>query len=168
MRIFIRAARVISAACSGLAQISIFGIMILTVIDVILRHTVKTAIVGVTEYSQMLMAIILLATAYAGMSDNHIKVDILMNHMPEKVQKVTSCFTSLLAAVISGLIGSRAYVEALRAFEDHQTYLTLGLVKWPFYLLYALAFTALFITAIALIFQTIMNLRGTEKGGSDQ
>ncbi len=165
MRIFIRAAHVISTIVSGLAQVSIFVIMLLTVLDVILRHTIKVAIVGVTEYSQMLMAIILLATAYAGMSDSHVKVDVLMEHVPEKGQKITACVTSLLSAVISAFIASRSFVEVGRAFREHQTYLTLGLVKWPFFLLFALAFSALCVTAIALILQNILELHQIKKEG---
>ena len=62
MRVYLKIVGVIAHACRTLVEVAIIVIMLLTVADVLLRHIAHTTIMGVTEYSQMLMAIILLAT----------------------------------------------------------------------------------------------------------
>ena len=164
MRIYLKIAEMIAAACRILVEIAIVAIMLLTVADVILRHTIHTTIMGVTEYSQMLMAIILLATASTALSDSHIKVDILYNHLGKTRQSICVILTSILSMAISVITAARAFFETDRAIRDHITYLTLAWPQWPFYLLFGIAMAALCIAALGVIFKTIMEMRKKESG----
>ena len=64
MRVYIKIAKVLSDICRYIVEVAIVVIMLLTVADVLLRLIIKHPIMGVSEYSQMLMAIILLAAGY--------------------------------------------------------------------------------------------------------
>lgn len=167
MRVYIRIAKVIADIARYIVEAAIVVIMLLTVADVLMRLIFNHPILGVSEYSQMLMAIILLAAGYTAMQDGHIKVDLVMNKLSEKVQKIFTIIASILAAAIGGLIASRTYVEVARGIREHQTYVSLGIVKWPFYLMFALAMTVMTISAIAIVFEKIIELRGEQKGGED-
>lgn len=152
---FIKITQKISSVAQTIVMVAVVVIMLLTVTDVVLRHTVNIAIVGVTEYSQMLMAIIMLATGSTAMSDGHIKVDILMTHFSQKIQNIVAVATCALSGFISGCIAKQSYVAAMDAYESHLTYISLGIVKWPFYLMYGIALTVLCFAAVALVIKNI-------------
>lgn len=166
MQGWIRFTRKIASVAQGIVMVAVVVIMLLTVCDVVLRHTVNIAILGVTEYSQMLMALIMLATGATAMEDGHIKVDIIMSRCSQRVQCVGGIITGLLSAFISGLIAVRYFQETVRAFHEHQTYTSLGLVKWPFFGIFAIALTVLCFAAVTLIAKNIYSLgeKGKEAG----
>ena len=166
MRTYIKIADKIASAASVLVEISVFVIMMLTVADVILRHTARISIVGVTEYSQMLMAIMLLAAGATAEDDSHVKVDIVYNIISRKAKHVCMVVTGFLSMFIAAGIASRAYYETARGIQDHVTYITLQWPQWPFYLIFAIAMTVLFFAALATIlkeFQLIRNERREDK-----
>lgn len=156
MRIYLKIAEWIAGACRLLVEAAIIVIMLLTVADVILRHTARITIMGVTEYSQMLMAIILLATASTALADGHIKVDILYNRLGRTMQKICVIFTCALSMAISAITAARAFFEVDRAIRDKVTYLTLGWPQWPFYMFFGIAMAALCLAALGVIFKTLM------------
>lgn len=165
MQVFIKTIRVLSDVSRYVVEAAVIIIMLLTVSDVVCRIFFNTAINGVTEYSQMLMSIILMATAYTAMGDLHIKVDIVMTALSKTVQKICIIITCGFSAVVAGLICSSAFSNAMRAMENNQTYTTLGIVKWPFFLLYAIAMGALCLATIALMLNIIVNKTIEQKGG---
>jgi len=167
MRTYIKIAKVIANIARYIVEAAIVFIMLLTVADVLSRLILNRSILGVAEFSQMLMAIILLAAGYTAIRDEHIKVDIVMNMLTEKAQKIFTIIASILSAGICGLIASRSYIEVARAIREHQTYVTLGFVKWPFFLMYALAMTVMAISAIAIVFEKIIELKINKTGGAE-
>ncbi|MCI6018669.1 MAG: TRAP transporter small permease [Clostridiales bacterium] len=163
MRGLIRITQKVASITQTIVMVAVVVIMLLTVTDVVLRHTVNIAIVGVTEYSQMLMAIIMLATGATAMSDGHIKVDILMSRCNSRVQNFVAVITCIFSAIISGLMAARSFQDTARSFTEHQTYTSLGLVKWPFFGMYAVSLTVLCLAAVALIVKYIHLLKDNEE-----
>ena len=111
----------------------------------------------------MLMSGILLATGYTGMQDGHVKVDIVYNAIPSAAKKTCVIVTSLFSAFISAVIASRSYMESVRALHEMQMFTTLQIVKWPFFLVFAISMTILCLAAIGIILKTILDIR--RKGG---
>ncbi len=164
MQGFIKITEKISAIARVVVEAAIIALMAVTVADVILRHTVSISILGVTEFSQILMVIIMLATGSTALKDGHIKVDILMNRCTMKVQYLVGIFTSLLAAFISLLMSMRAFAETGRAIREHQTYISLGLVKWPFFGMFAVSMGILAFAAVAVGIKNFHSLTDELKG----
>lgn len=168
MQMFIGFTNKLAAMARRVVEAAIIALMLVTVADVVLRHTVNVSIMGVTEFSQILMAVIMLATGATAMQDGHIKVDIVMNHCPKAVQYICAAITCALSAFISALISIRSFVETGRAFTEHQTYISLGIVKWPFYLIYAAALAILAFAAAALIVKYVHMLMDGRGGKTNE
>lgn len=145
---------------NALVMIAIMAIMFLTVADVVLRWIIKQPILGVSEYSQILMVVILLSTAATGLSDSHIKVDVVMNHCPKVVQKICALLTLIFSLFISVMLSTGIIKEGIRAFATDIRYTTLGIVKYPFYFIYALAMVVL---CLGLLYMIINAVRGVIK-----
>lgn len=166
MRTYIKIIQVIADIARYIVEIAIVIIMLLTVADVLGRLLLNTTILGVTEYSQMIMAIILLSAGFTAVQDGHIKVDIVMNAVSRTVQNICAIITWIFSAVIAGLLASSTYGFTARAFRDNQTFTTLGIVKWPFFLSFAIAMSILSLAAISLILKSLLETMNDDKGGA--
>ncbi len=165
VRGFIKFAKAIAKGARFLVMVGVVLIMLLTVADILMRWIFSSPILGVMEYSQMLMAVILLAAASTAMNDAHIQIDIVTSKLPNWLQVAFRMFTQVLSFVVTLLIGTRATVEAVQAFNEHLTFSSLSVMKAPFYLLYALGMYAMCIAIVALFFEAILKLRDMNKDG---
>ena len=143
---------------NALVMLAILAVMLLTVADVLLRWILKQPILGVSEYSQILMVVILLSTAATGLTDSHIEVDVIMSRCPKSVQKICKLITLLFSLFIGAMLSSSIINEGLRAYRMGITYTTLGIAKYPFYFLYALAMVVLCLGIIYMIFNLVRGL----------
>lgn len=143
---------------NALVMIAILVIMLLTVVDILLRWIIKQPILGVSEYSQILMVVILLSTAATGLTDSHIKVDVVMNHCPKIVQSICELLTLVFSLFIGVMLSSSIINECIRAFNTGIRYTTLGIVKYPFYIIYALAMVVLCLGLIYMIINAIRRM----------
>ncbi len=145
-----------------LVMIAIVFMMLLTVTDVVLRRLFSSPILGVMEYSQMIMVVILLAAASTAMDDGHIKVDLVTSHLPQKVQDVLSIITLVLTFGTALLMATSALKAGLEAVQDNLTFLTVKFSQAPFIFLYALGLFVLAISTICLIAEAVRRLKKHE------
>ena len=152
----------ITAASRILVMVAVVFMMMITVVDVILRKFFLSPIIGVTEYSQMIMVIILLAAASTGMADGHIKVDIVTNALPKKAQAVCEIITLVLTFVISMLMASSIGYAGYKAILSGLKFLTIKISQAPFILLYALGMFVMGIAVICLLIEAVRRLKKHE------
>lgn len=145
-----------------LVMIAVVFMMLITVVDVVLRKFFLSPILGVTEYSQMIMVVILLAAASTGMSDGHIKVDLVTSRLPKKVQNILEIITLVLTFGISALMATSIAKAGFKAIDTGLKFLTVKISQAPFILLYALALLVLALAVICLLIEAIRRLRKHE------
>lgn len=152
----------ITEGAKVLVMIAIVLMMMITVVDVVLRKFFASPILGVTEYSQMVMIVILLAAAYTGMADAHIKVDIVTNRLPKKAQDVLQIITLVLTLGISLILSSSITYAGINAFKMKLKFLTVKILQAPFILLYAMGIFVLALASICLIVEVIRRMKKHE------
>ena len=152
----------ITAGARVLVMIAVVFMMMITVVDVILRKFFLSPILGVTEYSQMIMVVILLAAASTGMADGHIKVDLLTSRLSPKAQTVCEIITLVLTSGISLLMASSIAWAGIKAIRSGLKFLTIKISQAPFILLYALGMFVMCIAAICLLILAARRLKKHE------
>ena len=152
----------ITAGARVLVMIAVVFMMVITVVDVILRKFFLSPILGVTEYSQMIMVVILLAAASTGMADGHIKVDLLTSRLSPKAQTVCEIVTLVLTSGISLLMASSIAWAGIKAIQSGLKFLTIKISQAPFILLYALGMFVMCIAAICLLILAVRRLKKHE------
>ena len=114
------------------------AMMLLIVVDVVLRTFFNKPITGATEITQMLMAGMLLGFAKSCLGNDNLKVDVVVERLPHKVQCIIDILTSIACIVISIMLSWRIWVNAMYHLDKGLTYLTLASVpKWPFIVILA-------------------------------
>ncbi len=79
--------------------------MVLTTIDVFLRYAFNRPIGGVAELCGIMLVMVVSATlGWAALQRAHVKVDLLMEHLPKKVQFVVDAVMYVLAFAIFAIM----------------------------------------------------------------
>jgi TRAP-type C4-dicarboxylate transport system permease small subunit len=129
---------------------------ILTVIDVSGRY-IRFPLPGTLEISTLCLALsVALTLAHTQALKGNTDVDVLFNHLPPKVKKVTSVFTSFVCVIIVGLMAWRAWPWV--AFS-HRTQEWVDIVGWPFWPFKAVMLLGLFCLFVQFVLDFIESLR---------
>ena len=128
-------------------------LMLDVVADICGRYFFNAPILGASELATLMMVIIVFsALAWAALAEKHIKVDILMNRFPPRVQAIVNSITLLLALGIYGIITWRSALEAM-GVHDVSSYLRVS--HTPFYRIMTVGFTVFCISIIVLVIKNI-------------
>jgi TRAP-type C4-dicarboxylate transport system permease small subunit len=129
---------------------------ILTVIDVSGRY-IRLPLPGTLEISTLCLALsVALTLAHTQALKGNTDVDVLFNHLPPKVKKVTSVFTSFFCVIIVGLMAWRAWPWV--AFS-HRTQEWVDIVGWPFWPFKAVMLLGLFCLFAQFVLDFVESLR---------
>jgi len=86
----------LSRIFSAVGEVFLFGLMVLTVCDVVSRYCFNYPIMGTLELVELMLAItVFLGLAYATQK-GHIVVDVIFILLPAKVRAIVGFITSLL------------------------------------------------------------------------
>jgi TRAP-type C4-dicarboxylate transport system permease small subunit len=112
---------------------SLATMMLLTASDVALRYFFNKPISGAFDLTEYMMAVVFaFGLPYCTLQRSHIKVDILMERLPEKAQTaITAMITPLSLGIIS-LIAWQSIVYTQIQFSTHIASSVLHIPRYPF------------------------------------
>lgn len=151
-------ARIVRTA--GMASTVLLVIMMmLTVVDVILRHFFDSPIHGSMELTEYLMVCVgTLGLAWCALEGGHIKVDLIVSRLSQRKQNFINSFNYVLLTGVSGLIAWRTIVRAGTLQDLGVASAMLDIPRWPFVLVVSFSYLLLFVTAIVLLIYAISAL----------
>jgi TRAP-type C4-dicarboxylate transport system permease small subunit len=154
MRIFDR----IDEAFFFLAKIGVFLMMLLTTIDSLGRYFFHHPIAGAYEFSEkyLMVAIVYLSISYVMKLDGHIRVDIVIEKFPVKIQNALNSIYYLLGAGLMFVIGYQGMLATLEAWENN--YVGAGVIAWPTWASVIFVPIGTYMFALRLIFMCISNI----------
>jgi len=132
--------------------------MILTVGDVTGRYLSKwvswaSPIKGTTELTELLMILVIFPTlAWCALQNKHVKVDLVLDHFPKKVQLIVSIITLLLTLVTYGIITWR---NALESTAVYTTNTLINIPDSPFYWVLTAGLAVFCVVALTLLIKNI-------------
>ena len=128
--------------------------MMLTVADVFMRTFFNSPITGTTEVTEFMMVIVVFpALAWCAVQRRHIKVDLLVSHLPPRVQTVIDSTTLLLALCTYIIITWHSMLEAM---DVYTTTALLNLPHAPFYWVLTAGFTLFCLSIVTLLIENFM------------
>jgi TRAP-type transport system small permease protein len=147
-----RIANPMSRAMSGVGAGVLVLMMFLTAMDVLLRYFLNRPISGAMEITQYMMLIVVVSgLAHCTVEKSHIRVEVLIERCPPKVQTMLYAFTSLLSLGLFSLITRQAVVYAGFFLDANLTSPVLFIPAYPFAIILALG-TAVFCLALVAEF----------------
>ena len=145
--------RIVNRVLGYVASGFLILLMMITVIDVFLRYFFNSPLTGTTEISQLMMIIIVFpALGWAAIDRAHIRVDLLINQVPNRPRAIVNSITFLIALGIYFIITWRSFLES--AVVNRQTSL-IHLPFAPFYWIMSVSLAIFCLAILALIIEEI-------------
>ena len=128
--------------------------MLLTVVDVFLRYFFNSPITGTTEVTEFMMVIVVFpALAWCAVTRRHLKVDLLVSHLPPRIQAIIDFLTLLLALGTFIIITWQSFLESL---DVRTTTSLLNLPHAPFYWILTVSLALFCLSIATLLVENIM------------
>ena len=128
--------------------------MLLTVVDVFLRYFFNSPITGTTEVTEFMMVIVVFpALAWCAVTRRHVQVDLLVSHLPPRVQTIIDSITLVLTLFTFIII---TWHSALEANDVYTTGSLLKLPHAPFYWVLTAGFALFCLSIVTLLIENFM------------
>lgn len=152
-----------------LSQVALVIMMLLTTADAISRYVFKQSIVGAYEMTELylMVAAVFLSMSFVQKIDGHIRLDILFDRFPTRVQNGLNAVFYIVTAALFFFIGLKGFTMTVEAFQ----YLAAGLINLPLWLSYIWIPIGSFLLVIRLLFtavrSTMNKVEVTERGDGE-
>ena len=140
-----------------LCMIFIVAMMLLMVAEVLRRALFNRAILGSTEWAQVLLCCTMSAFGAAVLTNRMTKVDILTSHLKPKTQVILDIFMLFLAAVAIGLLSWRQGAYAVTTYKQHVIFDNIRLPKWYFVAVFSMSYGVAALTAVCVMIRKIVS-----------
>jgi TRAP-type C4-dicarboxylate transport system permease small subunit len=116
-----------------LATATLAAMMFLMAADVICRYFFNAPISGGLELIEYMMAIIVpLSVAYCALQNAHVSVELLVEKLSPRTQKILKFFTSGLSIIFVGLISWQNFIYIREIYNSNMTSAVLKIPAFPF------------------------------------
>lgn len=124
----------ITGLVSIISYVGFFGVMAVTIADIIIRTATGKPILGVYEIVERIMICAVFASfAYTQTENGHVQITMLVSKFPQKPRFLIMALNNLLSAAVIVLTAYAAYRQCLVALSSNYTTSVLLIPLWPFY-----------------------------------
>jgi len=128
-----RLKRLLDALAGALAALALFGIMILTLVDVSGRKALSTSVPGSLELTELLMVVVIFAgLPLVSLRGEHVVFDSLDPWLPRAVRRVQGVVVDLLVAALLAGMAALMWAKAGQMASYGDTTAQLKLAQSPF------------------------------------
>ena len=147
-----------------LAGITILCLILLAVAQIFGRKFFNTPLPGFIDWVEQFMAVFaLLGIAYCQRLGGHIRMDILVGHFRGRLLWLTEIISILLMMLVVSALIYGSYFHFLRAYENGDSSIDIGLPLWPAKLLVPIALSLLLIRLVLQLWGYIRAFRHPEQ-----
>ncbi len=144
-----------------IAGIVLFGMMMLTTIDVICRYFFNASILGVYEITEfMMVCVVFFSLSFAQKLKGHVAVNILVDRLRKKPQTIFDVFNFLISIIFLLLIAWMSFSQGIELLYSNRVSGNLNIPVYPFFFALALGCVAM---ALELLKDLITGIRGIVK-----
>ena len=159
MSIVIKVFKIITRAFLYISYASITVLAALTVFDVLRRFMFSRTMIGLPEWSQMLLIISMTAMAHAMVEGRFVAVSALVERFPKKINIGLEIVMGLLSFVFFGIVGTQLIGQIDSSILFRETYFMLGVPRWPFYGVLGASFLAMLLSTVVYVYEKIINFK---------
>ncbi len=145
----------ITGAVSIISYVGFFGVMAVTIADIILRLITGIPILGVYEIVERIMICAVFASfAYTQTENGHVQITMVVAKFPQKLRFLVMTLNNILSAAVIVLTAYAAYRQGMVAMNSHYTTGVLLIPLWPFYWVEIVSMAVL---CLAFLFHAVKN-----------
>lgn len=140
----------------AVAATGLIVMMVLTGVDVMMRYFLNRPITGSMELTEFLMSLTIgFGLAYCAFKKGHIRVDLVLIYVPDKVQKILDIIAYVVSFGFYCLIVWQTFENGLSTMQSKITSASLLIPVFPFIFLLTIAMAILTLVFLKNIFEHI-------------
>lgn len=135
----------------------LFAMIVCTFVDVFMRYVVNNAVVGMKEYTQVMLFILVgMCVAHTFSKGKHITVTLVTDIMKPKMRSMFAIMTSIITAVFLGFLVYSSFT-LLKLYVVNNTKLgaIMQITMWPMIIIVTAGFALSFLIAVSNIMTAI-------------
>ncbi len=141
-----------------ITMVVLVAMMMLSVADVFMRYVFNHPIDGTAEMVEIMMICLLMGMAGCAIEGRHIKVDVIIERLPEKVVALMDVIMMILGIGVSGILMWQGYWQGIFQLRYGVSSSMLRIPVFPFYIVLSLSFLFLIIATVVLVIKRIREL----------
>ena len=153
MRSLVKALGAIPRGLTIIGVVLVMSMLIMVVMEVILRYLFSSPIPGQTELVRMINTTLVLVLGTTVLLGNNIKVDVVTNLFPKKVQNILFVITCILSVFIFAIIAWQNVESAIFMYTRNIRYSMIRFPQFPFYLMIAIGYAGGVLATIIVLFR---------------
>lgn len=119
---------------SFIAGIVLFGMMMLTTVDVICRYFFNASILGVFEITEfMMVCVVFFSLSFAQKLKGHVAVNILVDRLGNKPRLFFDGFNFLVSMILLILIAWMSFSQGIELLQSNRVSGNLSIPVYPFF-----------------------------------
>ena len=119
---------------SYIAGFVLFGMMMLTTIDVICRYFFNASILGVYEITEfMMVCLVFFSLSFAQKLKGHVAVNILVDRLSNKPRHLFDGFNFLISIIFLLLIAGTSFSQGIELLHSNRVSGNLTIPVYPFF-----------------------------------
>lgn len=137
----------------------LFLMVLCTFLDVFMRYVVKNAIVGMKEYTEvMLFALVGMCVAHTFSEGKHITVTLVLDMLKPKAHAVMGIISTLITTVFLGFLTYSSIDLSILYIQQHKAHgAIMQIPMWPMMILVTIGFLLSFILSLRSVFVALAN-----------
>ena len=137
-----------------------FGMMMLTALDVILRYIFNSPILGVLEITEFMMVVIVFfSMSYTQAEKKHVAVDFFVTRLSERKQHIIDLMSYVIYFLILAGICWKSIAKGLELLATNEVSMTLSIPVFPFFFVVALGCVAMCLILMRDMRNTVREFR---------
>lgn len=122
----------IENAFNLIAALSVMGLMLLGVVQIVGRSLLNMPIWGYIDMVELTMAAFtFMGIAYCQRMGGHVRMELLLTRLPARLQYLFEVVTTLVALGIVAVLVYYSYTHTMRAYTSGDSTIDAELLTWP-------------------------------------
>lgn len=147
--------KLISKALAFVGLVVTVILLVMVVADVTCRTLFNYPLMGVIEFTELLMVVLALTVPMAAIEKRHLRIDTFVNLLPLRGQVILSCITHVISFGVYLVMGWQTYKFALYSKGLGQSTSLLHIPRYPFLFILTISLLALCLMIVGLIIEDI-------------
>lgn len=157
MKIFEKIVKLLSQIAMVICMLAAAITVGMVTVDVLRRLIFKTALIGTTEYTQLLFIMMVFAVAATTMRGEHTAVDLFTKKMPKTARVVIFVLNDLLSLAVCAFLAYGSLKLVAFSKISKASYAMIGVPEWPLMMGFGIAFVIAALSFILFLKRDLHN-----------
>ena len=141
-----------------ITMVVMVAMMMISVSDIFMRYVFNMPITGTSELVEIMMICLLMGMAGCAMENRHVKVDVIIERLPQKAVALMDVIMMVIGIAVSGVLMWQGFWQGMFQLRYQVNSSALHIPVFPFYIVLSVSFILLILAMMVLVGKRVREL----------